>query len=133
MCTPEGWLNVSTALGHYVDAVGLALGRQSALQVSLPMSWLKKNNYVESFTWLIGNGGYFWQKMLYSALTLIYMTVYNFLSAFTFFSTFLYVYSTAIPPHLPGVYPADYTGLPRVTTRAKPGLKINIIRGIFLG
>ena len=34
-------------------------------------------------------------------------------------------------PHRPGVYPAYYTVLPRVTTLAKSGLKINITRGIL--
>ena len=27
--------------------------------------------------WLIGDGGYLWQKVLYNALTLVYMAVYN--------------------------------------------------------
>ena len=38
----------------------------------------------------------------------------------------------SLRPHRPGVYPVDYSGLPRVTTRAEPELKINITRGIFI-
>ena len=46
------------------------------------------------------------------------------------------LYSTAIPKlNTPStrVHPADYTGLPRVTTRAKPGLKINVTHDILSG
>ena len=27
--------------------------------------------------WLVGDGGHLWQKVLYNALTLVYMALYN--------------------------------------------------------
>ena len=66
------------SIGPHVDAIGLALGNQSVLQVTpLPSTHYKTQLRVVSFMSLVGDGGYLWQKVLYNALTLVYMAVYN--------------------------------------------------------
>ena len=56
MCTPKGWLNVSTALVHnYVEAAGLALGRHSVLRVNPPLHVLTVRHQFRaaSFMWVV--------------------------------------------------------------------------------
>ena len=58
LCTPKGWLNASTALGHnYVDAVGPALDRQSVLHFNPHVLTIRHQLRAASFMWLIGDGG----------------------------------------------------------------------------
>ena len=74
MCTPEGLVRCKHIIGPYVDAVGLALGRQSVLQVTpnpCPhfKTTIKGGVYVVSHRRCV-----FWAKcvhVLYNALTLV--------------------------------------------------------------
>ena len=70
--------NCKHSIGAYVNAVSLTLGRQSVLQVTPPpCPRFKTPIRAASFMWLIGDSEYLWQKVLYNALSLVYMAVSN--------------------------------------------------------
>ena len=61
MCTPEGLVRCKHIIGPYVDAVGLALGRQSVLQVTHVLTLRQQLRAV--FMWLVIDGAYFGQNV----------------------------------------------------------------------
>ena len=42
--------------------------------------------------WLVGDGGYLLQKVVYNAITLVYMAVYNLVIKLIFFSALKFVF-----------------------------------------